>query len=117
VPNRIGIVGPGGEGGHKRTGWGYRRVLLKAGYREPRFHAPLPSSREPLFILPLDQRRLFDHFVDGLFTAQDYRAKLEARGLGAAFRLGWALWRVARHLKLTGLARYAVPDYLITARA
>lgn len=117
VPNRIGLGRSGIVRRHPRTLWGYRQALKQARFRSPRFYAPLPSPREPFFILPLDQPRLLTHFVDGLFTAQDYRAKLEARGLGTAYQLGWALWRMARRLKVTDLARFVVPSYLITARA
>ena len=116
VPNRLGFPIRRVAGQHPRTYWGYRHELLQAGFSSLQFYAPLPSQREPFFILPLDRWRLLNHFIDGLFTAQDYRAKLESRGLGSAYRLGWALWRAARRLKLTGLARYAMPGYLITAR-
>jgi hypothetical protein len=51
-----------------------------------------------------------------MFAAQDYRSKLEARGLGTVYRLAWTMWRVGRHLRLTGLVRYVVPNYLILAQ-
>lgn len=117
VANRLGFARPRADVPQRlQTYWGYRRALRDAGFQHPEFHAPLPSHREPFFILPLHRWRLLNHFVDGLFTAQDYRAKLEARGLGPAYRLAWAVWRVGRRLRLTGLARYVVPSYLILAQ-
>lgn len=117
VANRLGFARPhAGAPQHLRTYWGYRRALENAGFTELQFHAPLPSHQEPFFILPLDRSRLLNHFVDGMFTAQDYQSKSEARGLGSTYRLAWAMWRVGRRLRLTGLARYIVPSYLILAR-
>lgn len=115
--NRLGFARPR-SGANERpwTYWGYERALRRAGFGEIRFYMALPSHEEPFFILPLDRWRLLNHFVDGLFTAQDYRFKLEARGLSAAYRLAWAIWRIGRRLRLTGLARYACPSYLIVAR-
>ena len=115
--NRLGFASPPtGVPQFSRTYWGYRRMLQRAGFREIEFHAPLPSHREPYFILPLQRRRHLDHFVDGMFTAQDYRAKLEERGLGSTYRLAQVMWRGGRCLGLTGLIRYVVPSYLVLGR-
>lgn len=101
---------------HPRTFWGYRRALRLAGFQAVEFHAPLPSYKEPFFILPLEQRRPLDLFIDQMFTAQDYRAKLEERGLGSAYRLAQAAWRVGRRLRISRFARYIVPSYLVLAQ-
>jgi SAM-dependent methyltransferase len=101
---------------HPRTFWGYRRALRMAGFQAIEFHTPLPSYKEPFFILPLDQARPLDLFIDQIFTAQDYRAKLEERGLGAAYRLAQAAWRTGRRLRISQLARYVVPSYLVLAQ-
>lgn len=112
--NRLGFARPPtGPRARLQSYWSYRRTLRRAGFADLQFFAPLPSHREPFFILPLDQWRLLNHFVDGLFTAQDYRFKLQARGLGPAYRLARVLWSVARRLRLTGIARYIMPSYLI----
>jgi SAM-dependent methyltransferase len=117
VPNLLGFARPHGVGhGQPRGCWGYQRAVQRAGFNEPAFYAPLPSHEEPFFIVPLAHWRLLNHFVDGLFTAQDYRFKLEARGLGAAYRMAWWLWRAGRHARLTHLARYVMPGYLIVAQ-
>jgi ubiquinone/menaquinone biosynthesis C-methylase UbiE len=117
VANRLGFARPHvGPPQHLRTYWGYRQMLHNVGFTEFQFHAPLPSHQEPFFILPLDRSRLLNYFVDKMFMAQDYWSKLEARGLGSAYRLAWAMWRVGRRSRLTGLARYVVPSYLILAR-
>jgi len=79
--NRLSFIRPRSKvGEHPQTYWGYRRALRRAGFGEIKFYMALPSHDEPFFILPLDRWRLLSHFVDGLFTAQDYRFKLEARG-------------------------------------
>ena len=115
--NRLGLArSPDGSLPHSRTFWGYRRALRIAGFQAIEFHAPLPSHKEPFFILPLDQRRPLDLFIDQMFTAQDYRAKLEERGLGAAYRLAQAAWRAGRRLRISRLARYVVPSYLVLAQ-
>jgi SAM-dependent methyltransferase len=117
VPNRLGFGRAAGAGGERaRSYWSYRGLLRRAGFVNIAFYAPLPSHHEPFFILPLGRWRIVNHFVDGLFTAQDYRFKLEARGLGAAYQLAWRLWRVGRRLRLTSLARYVTPSYLIVAQ-
>ncbi len=115
--NRLGFARPSLPGDRPLTYWGYRRVLAAAGFGGISFYTALPSQREPFFILPLDRWRLLNHFVDGIFTAQDYRAKLAARGLASAYQLAWAAWRLGRRLRLAGLARYVVPSYLVLARS
>jgi SAM-dependent methyltransferase len=97
--------------------WGSRAGLLEAGFRDVRFYAPLPSEREPFIIAPLEQRRLVEYCLDGLFATRAYRAKLEARRLGAVFELARSLWRVSRRLRLTRLARFIAPSYYVVARA
>jgi SAM-dependent methyltransferase len=117
VANRLGFFRPHMRSPrHLRTYWGYCRVVHDVGFSKTQFHSPLPSHQEPFFILPLDRSRLLTHFIDRMFTAEDYRSKLEARGLGSAYRLAQALWRVGRRLQVTALLRYVVPDYLILAR-
>ena len=44
------------------------------------------------------------------------RLCLRARGLGAAYSVAMAAWRLGRPARLTALARYLVPGYLILAR-
>jgi SAM-dependent methyltransferase len=115
--NRLGFARPGAEARqHLCTYWGYRQSLATAGFAELACHAPLPSHHEPFFILPLDRPRLLDRFIDDLFAAQDYRSKLEARGLGAVYGLARAMWHIGRRARLTVLARCIVPSYLILAR-
>lgn len=117
VPNKLGFARPQSDEVEKlQTYSGYRNTLRRAGFRRVAFHAPLPSHREPFFILPLGKRHLLNHFVDWIFTAQDYRSKLQARGLGAAYRAAWGAWRTGRKMRMTGLAKYIVPSYLIKAR-
>jgi SAM-dependent methyltransferase len=117
ISNRFGIARPPTSGiQHSRTYWGYRQALYKAGFSEVRFYAALPSHREPFFILPLDGAHALNFFVDKMFTAQDYRSKLQARGLGSAYRLAFMLQRLAHHLGFMKFARYFVPTYLILAQ-
>lgn len=117
IANYLGFARPrAGAHPYLRTYWGYQSALRAAGYSEIQFHTPLPSHQEPFFILSLEQSRLLNHFVESLFEAQDYRPKLEARGLGSVYHLAWAMWRLGRRLRLTGLVRYVVPGYLILAR-
>lgn len=114
VPNRLGFARAAvDKKQNPRAFWGYRDALRKAGFSNIRFYAPLPSHLEPFFIIPLNRSSLFKHFVDWMFTAQDYRSKLEARGMGAAYHVAWSLWRTGRHLGVAGLAKYVVPSYLI----
>lgn len=96
--------------------WGYRRLLRAAGFASPQFYAPLPSHLEPFFIVPLDHPDVLDHFVGRLLISPEYQSKLNERGLSLVFRLASTMWRVGRHLRLTGLAQYAVPSYLIVAQ-
>lgn len=118
VANRLAPTGSrDGAGNHTRLYWAYRWALQRAGFRGMEFFAPLPSYKEPFFILPLDHWRVVDHFVDQIFTAQDYRSKLEERGLGPVYSLARAAWQVGRRLRLSQLARYVVPSYLILARS
>lgn len=115
--NRIGLArAPGAGRQRSRTFWGYAGLLRHAGFGELSFHAPLPSQHEPFWILPLAGPRQLEFFVERLFTAQDLRPKLAARGLGAAYTPGVAAWHLGRLVRLTGLARYLVPAYLILAR-
>ncbi len=117
VYNRLGIARPPTSGLQRfRTYWGYRQALRKAGFSKIHFYASLPSHREPFFILPLDRPHALNYFANKMFTAQDYRSKLQARGLGPAYRLAFMLQRVGHHLRLMGLARYFLPSYLILAQ-
>jgi|RhiMetdeSRZDD1v2_1073273.scaffolds.fasta_scaffold169759_2 ubiquinone/menaquinone biosynthesis C-methylase UbiE len=117
ISNRFGIARPPTSGlQHSRTYWGYRQALHKAGFSEARFYAALPSHREPFFILPLDGAHALNFFVHKIFTAQDYRSKLQAQGLGSAYRLAFVLRRLAHHLGFMKFARYFVPTYLILAQ-
>jgi hypothetical protein len=77
----------------------------------------LPSQREPFIIVPLEHPRLVEHCLDRLFAARGYRARLEARGLGATFRLARSLWYFSQRLRLTKLARFVAPSYYVVARA
>jgi SAM-dependent methyltransferase len=116
VPNKLGFARPdAGEPIRTQTYAGYRKTLQRAGFNHIEFYAPLPSHHEPFFILPLARSRLLGHFIQWMFTAQDYRSKLEARGMGAAYQAAWALWRAGRHLRLVGLIKYVVPSYLVVA--
>ena len=116
VPNKLGFARPHTpESMRTQTHAGYRRTLQSAGFNHIEFYAPLPSHREPFFILPLARPRLLGHFIQWMFTAQDYRSKLEDRGMGAAYQAAWALWRAGRHLRLTSLIKYVVPSYLVVA--
>ena len=101
---------------YPRTYWGYHQILRNAGFRDIQFYGSLPSHHEPFFILPLRGRRLLKHLIDKMFSAEDYRSKLEERGLGFVYRLAWAMWRMTRHLGVAGLVRYVVPSYVILAR-
>ena len=116
VPNKLGFARPrSDEPARAQTYGGYRKSLRQAGFQETEFYAPLPSHIEPFFILPLASPRLLGHFIQWMFTAQDYRSKLEARGMGAAYQAAWALWRAGRQLRLVGLVRHIVPSYLVVA--
>lgn len=115
--NLLGFPRPPMKSTHRlSTQWGYRRRLQEAGFDKFRFHAALPSHYEPFFILPLHRAKLLEQFINNMFTAQDYRPKLEARGLGFAYIGAWVLWRVGRQLRLTSLVTYLVPSYVITAQ-
>jgi SAM-dependent methyltransferase len=117
ISNRFGIARPRTSGlQHRRTYWGCRQALHKAGFSEARFYAALPSHREPFFILPLDGEHALNFFVHKMFTAQDYRSKLQARGLDSAYRLAFMLQRLAHYLGFMKFARYFVPTYLILAQ-
>ena len=116
VPNKLGFARPrSDEPARAQTYGGYRKTLRQAGFHKMEFYAPLPSHIEPFFILPLARPRLLGHFIQWMFTAQDYRSKLEARGMGAAYQAAWALWRAGRQLRLVGLVRHIVPSYLVVA--
>jgi hypothetical protein len=116
VANRFGYGRPRAEAREcLRSYWGYRRLLRAAGFGAISFHAPLPSQREPLWIIPLQEASPLRFFVESLFTAHDLGAKLEERGLGGAYALARRLWRLAERVHLTALARYVVPSYLIVA--
>ncbi|MER3403838.1 MAG: hypothetical protein C4289_00555 [Chloroflexota bacterium] len=117
APNRLGIVRSRREiQSSSQTLWRYRSLLHEAGFADVGFYAPLPSDAEPFFIVPLQSRWILEFFMDRILQAEDYRTKLQVRGLSGVFRIVWALWQLSRWLRLTGLARYVVPAYLITAR-
>ena len=97
--------------------WSSRASVREAGFTDVQFYAPLPSHREPFFIVPLERPRLTVHLLDTLFTAASYRARLEARGLGTAFALARSVWYLVRAARLTRLLRCVVPSYCIVARA
>lgn len=118
IANRLGFFRPdtGDSSPHLGTFWGYRRLIHRAGFGHIQFHAPLPSHQEPYVMLPLDRWQVLDHFVDGLLTSQDYRSKLQERGMGSAYSLARTMWRIGRQLRVTGIARFVVPSYLILAQ-
>jgi SAM-dependent methyltransferase len=117
VANALGIGRPGtGPTGCVRTYWGYRRALRRAGFARIQFYASLPSHQEPFFILPLDGTQALNYFVARVLNAQDYRMKLEERGLGLLYRIIVSLQHVGQQLGAIALARYFVPSYVIIAQ-
>ena len=117
ISNRFGIARPpAAQYQHLSSYSGYRHALRKAGFSEIQFYAPLPSHYEPFFILPVNRSQETTFFVNKMFTAQDYRSKLHARGLGPAYRLAFLLQHIGRYLGVMRFARYFFPSYLILAR-
>jgi SAM-dependent methyltransferase len=117
VANRLGLGRQRNRQQQALTYWGCISALKEAGFTPVGFFAALPSYHEPFFIVPLDRMEPVRHFIDSLLAAEDYRAKLEERGLTLIYRLALTGWRVGRRLGLARLIRFAVPSYVVVARA
>lgn len=116
APNRIGIMRQGDlHALPERSFWGHRSALEQAGFVQIQFHMPVPSNLEPFFIIPLDKKAPLEHFMDHLFNSQDYRKKLQERGLEAAYSLTKTIWGIVKLIRISKLAPYVAPSYLLVA--
>jgi SAM-dependent methyltransferase len=96
--------------------WGYRKLLKTAGFGHIQFYGDLPQYRHPHFYIPLNGSQAFNYFLGHLWQSFTQRTPEHAREYGRAYRLANAGVRVARHLGLSGLARYVVPGFSIIAQ-
>jgi ubiquinone/menaquinone biosynthesis C-methylase UbiE len=97
--------------------WSLGARLWRAGFREIQFYAPLPSTRAPYIIAPLGRAGVMDYLLRIMFMTDSNRARIEALGLGSAFRWARLAWRWSRNTGLLTLVRFVVPGYCVLARA
>lgn len=96
--------------------WGYRKLLQAAGFGNVQFYGNLPQYRHPHFYLPLNGSRAFDYFLNHLWESFTQGTPQRARDYRRAYRLANAGVRLARALRLAGLARFVVPGFSIIAQ-
>lgn len=96
--------------------WGYRHLLRAAGFDRIQFYGDLPQYRHPHFYIPLEDNRAFDYFLAHLWESFKRGTPERARDYRQAYRLADAGLRVARRVRLAGLARYVVPGFSVIAQ-
>lgn len=84
---------------------GYRSLLKKGGFEEVSIFWPIPSYREPRFIVPLEDGRLAEFFFRRILPTYplSWKRRLAAKLAGPLFRLG--------------IGKYLVSSYSIVAFA
>ncbi len=80
----------------------HKRMLRRAGFREPCFYAPLPTYRRFYYFLPIDDSRRVRFFLETLVSSRN--------------RLQRFFVTVVQVLRAYGLVKYFVPDYSILAQ-
>jgi SAM-dependent methyltransferase len=96
--------------------WGYRRLLREAGFDNIQFYGDLPQYRHPHYYIPLQDSQTFDYFLSHLWESFKQGTPGRARDYRRAYWLADAGLRVARYLRLAGLARYVVPGFSMIAK-
>jgi SAM-dependent methyltransferase len=96
--------------------WGYRKLLREAGFDRIQFYGDLPQYRHPHFYIPLEGSQVFDYFLAYLWESFERGTPERAREYRWAYRLANAGLRVARCLRIAGMARYMVPGFSIIAQ-
>jgi SAM-dependent methyltransferase len=95
---------------------GYRRLLGIAGFGHIQFYGDLPQYRHPHFYIPLEGGQMLEYFLGNLWGSFRQGTSQRAHDYRWAYRLAEVGVRMARTLRLSGLARYVVPGLSITAQ-
>lgn len=107
---------PGARLGSPRRAANYAQRLRAAGFQQLRFYAPLPSHRQPFFLVPLDSAPPLGYFVRAILAGQDFTAHIGPWARRTLYRLARS---GLRHIPLRGLvgpARLLAPSVAVVAR-
>lgn len=100
VDNRVAVRCDAWRDASLRTVWGYRRVLVTAGYGDIRIWCALPNQEQPRYLVPCRQPQ-FSHFLRRLDTAPRSVLRTSVRAL----------------LHRLGLLKFTSDSYCIIARS
>jgi SAM-dependent methyltransferase len=96
---------------------GYKKTLIREGFSDIRFYAPLPGhGNVPMFYVPLSDNGGTRYFLENIFGFFDMVSPEVKKNYAVEYAAAKIAVFFARMIKLTWLMKYFVPGYTIIAR-
>jgi SAM-dependent methyltransferase len=96
---------------------GYKKTLIREGFTDIRFYAPLPGhGNVPMFYVPLSDHGGTRYFIENIFGFFDMVSPEVKKSYAVEYATAKIAVFIARMIQLTWLMKYFVPGYTIIAR-
>ena len=96
--------------------FGYKKLLMEAGFSKVEFFLPLPQYRAPFYYIPFNNTNAFNYFLDTIFPLLETASPETKKAYGFQYKTAKAGAKIVSFLKLTSLARFIAPGFSIIAK-
>jgi hypothetical protein len=102
---------------HFHNIFGYKHILQEEGFSDIQFYAPLPDyDGIPLFYVPVENNRAMAYFFHNIFPLFEMVSPEVKRLYAFDYKIAKIAVRLALSSRLTSLAKFFVPGFIIIAK-